>query len=288
MPTPLPLFASRALSVRLEAAEVAQILSLAPVHTARLPEREAAVLSRGGGCAGFFGRGVAISRAVGLGMSGPVEAEDIDAIEGFYRARSAPARLLVSPYAHPSLLERLGKRGFRLLELDTMLVRPIDPREAFAASGAEAAVRVAGPDDAAAWVQASLEGFSGQGAAPPREAAESFEAVFHAPSAAYFFTERGGGVMGTGALDIQRDLQADPQREPRGGSAHFFATSTAAAHRGCGIQGALIDARLAFAQAAGCDLAFARTEAGSASQRNLERRGFRPVYSRAFMEKRFD
>jgi hypothetical protein len=68
----------------------------------------------------------------------------------------------------------------------------------------------------------------------------------------------------------------------------LFATGTLPASRKRGAQGALIGARLAAAQAAGCDICFSRTAAGSSSQRNLERWGFRAIYSRASMIKRFD
>lgn len=47
-----------------------------------------------------------------------------------------------------------------------------------------------------------------------------------------------------------------------------------------GVQTALLCARLAWAAQRGGGLAFSVTQPGSASQRNLERAGFRVVYSR--------
>jgi GNAT superfamily N-acetyltransferase len=70
--------------------------------------------------------------------------------------------------------------------------------------------------------------------------------------------------------------------------AAWLAASTLPALRGRGVQGALIAARLAAARDAGCDLAFAGTAPGSASQRNFERCGFAPVYSQALLVKRFE
>ncbi len=60
-------------------------------------------------------------------MNGPVSAEDVEALIRFYRDRGTEARILVSPYADPSLFEQLGERGFRLVDLDTVLVRRVDP-----------------------------------------------------------------------------------------------------------------------------------------------------------------
>jgi GNAT superfamily N-acetyltransferase len=209
-------------------------------------------------------------------MSGPVEAADIEALEDFYRSRDTEARILVSPFAHPSLLERLGERGFRLVDLDTILVRRLDPGESSPAPAGDAAVRRAGPEDAADWVRVSIGGFSGSAGGAPPERAGIFEAVFHAAPAAYFFASIGGAPAGTAAVHIE------------GATAHFFAASTQSPFRGRGAQGALIAARLAFARESGCDLAFTATAAGSASQRNFERCGFRPVYSQALLIKYFD
>jgi GNAT superfamily N-acetyltransferase len=50
--------------------------------------------------------------------------------------------------------------------------------------------------------------------------------------------------------------------------------------RNRGVQQALIEARLAHAARAGCDVAMTVTLPGSGSQRNVERHGFRVVYSR--------
>ena len=49
----------------------------------------------------------------------------------------------------------------------------------------------------------------------------------------------------------------------------------------CGA--ALHHARLALARRSGCDLAAQGAQPGSTSQRNAERRGFRVIYTRAFL-----
>lgn len=277
------LFADRALSVRLEAVEMAQDLTIFDVHAARLPHRPVASIARAGGCAAFFGRSMSsLSRVLGLGMNGPVEADDIDAIEDFYRTRGMPVRVLVSPYADPSLFAQLAGHGFRLVELDTMLVRRIDPDEPLARPREPMSVRVARPDERSVWVRSSLESFAESAEPLDPEQVESFEAAFDAQGTTYFFAELGGSIAGTGGVYVHRAPGAGAA------SAYLFATSVPVAQRGRGAQGALIDARLVLAQAAGCDLAFSRTMPGSASQRNFERRGFRPVYSRALLEKRFE
>jgi GNAT superfamily N-acetyltransferase len=53
--------------------------------------------------------------------------------------------------------------------------------------------------------------------------------------------------------------------------------------RGHGLQGALVRARLGWAAARGCDVAASATEPGTASQRTLERCGFRVAYPKAVL-----
>ena len=57
--------------------------------------------------------------------------------------------------------------------------------------------------------------------------------------------------------------------------------STIPSARKQGAQLALLNARLRFAAEHGADLAMVVTAPGSASQRNAERQGFFPVYTRA-------
>jgi len=58
------------------------------------------------------------------------------------------------------------------------------------------------------------------------------------------------------------------------------ADTTLPRFRGRGVQQSLQRARLAMAREAGCDLAVTESAPGSGSQRNMERLGFRVVYTR--------
>jgi GNAT superfamily N-acetyltransferase len=83
-----------------------------------------------------------------------------------------------------------------------------------------------------------------------------------------FLAELDGEPVAAGALNITN------------GVALLSGASTIPAARRRGAQLALLETRLAFAAARGIDLAMIVTQPGSASQRNAERRGFRPVYTR--------
>lgn len=269
----LPLFADLALAARIEAADTHLLTQCYEAIARYLPEHPSALIEVGGGVAPFVGKGLSLSRAVGLGMNGPVSTADLDALEDFYRQRDADADLAVSPYADPTLFEGLGRRGFRLVQLDTLLARRVDPGARFPPPAEGVTVRIAGPDEGPAWVSASLQGFSGSDSALPEGMAATFEAAFQVLTSTYYFATVGGVLAGTAAANLHA------------GIANLFAASTLPGVRGRGVQTALVHARLAAAEAAGCDLVFARTSPGSPSQRNLERLGFRPVYSRARMVK---
>jgi GNAT superfamily N-acetyltransferase len=71
----------------------------------------------------------------------------------------------------------------------------------------------------------------------------------------------------------------------QGGLAELFGASTRPLFRNRGVQTALLASRLAEAQRQGCDLATTHTEPGSASQRNVERLGFRLAYTKVHLVK---
>jgi GNAT superfamily N-acetyltransferase len=73
---------------------------------------------------------------------------------------------------------------------------------------------------------------------------------------------------------------------PEYGMAAFFGAATLPEFRGRGIQRAFMEERLRIARQAGCDLAVTLTMPGTTSQRNVERAGFRTVYTKVVVRKR--
>jgi GNAT superfamily N-acetyltransferase len=64
------------------------------------------------------------------------------------------------------------------------------------------------------------------------------------------------------------------------GVALFGGSATVPELRRRGLQAALLDERMRYAFEHGCDVAMMVSEAGSNSQRNAERKGFRVAYTR--------
>ena len=83
-----------------------------------------------------------------------------------------------------------------------------------------------------------------------------------------FLAERDGKPIAAGALGLCA------------GVAHLAGASTIPEGRQRGAQLALLDHRLRYAVAHGCDVALMAALPGSGSQRNAERNGFRIAYTR--------
>jgi GNAT superfamily N-acetyltransferase len=83
-----------------------------------------------------------------------------------------------------------------------------------------------------------------------------------------FIAEIDGVPSATGALCLDDSV------------ALFGGAATVPELRRHGLQGALLEERMRYAWEHGCDLAMIVAEAGSNSQRNAERKGFRIAYTR--------
>jgi GNAT superfamily N-acetyltransferase len=261
------LHADLELARRLEAAEAAGAAAAAETLRSLDARAGAAALEVAGGVAAFLGVGSPLTHAMGVGVHGPVAGADVDAVEAFYRARRSGALFELSPLADFALFEELGRRGYRIVELATLLARRITEEPPGGAGGI--VIEAGSPERAALWARTLAQGFHGEDEDPGLRLAGRVLAEQAGPGALLARVE--GRVAGGGALAVHGDVGC------------FFADATLAEERGRGVQAALIAHRLGLAAAAGCRLAMATTAPGSVSQRNYERAGFRVVYTRVCM-----
>ncbi len=257
------IFADGVLARRLESAEAANARGCSAAPVGVTP----AVLEVAGGCAIFVGAGSPLSQTVGIGLNGPVSSQELDAIERFFRERRCRVAIDLCPLADPGLLSALGKRGYRATEFNNVLVR----RLAVGESAATPRVRRAAPGEGELWADVVGRGFFEQGELSDDEM-DVGRAIFHMPGALCYF-----------ALVESGEPTAGAAASHQGGVATLFADSTLRAARRQGLQRELIAARLNDAAAAGCDLAAASTLPGSGSQRNYERLGFQPAYTKVIL-----
>ena len=234
------------------------------------PEKGAEFVEIAGGLALYGGEPSPLNQAVGMGLHGPVSVEEFDRFETFYRDRSCPAQIVLSPYADPSLLEFVRDRRYQLTEFNSVMVCRLDEfREASAPDGIR--IERVTPETARRWAEVLVEGFAEFGQLSPG-LFEPYGLLPHGLNfLAYVDGEIAGGASGT--IYSEHKLAA------------IFGAATLPRFRRRGVQNALFQARLREAKAAGCELAVVCTQPASGSQRNAERNGFRLAYTKVVLVK---
>lgn len=262
-------FMDRALARRLEATEGTVCMSFAQGRAALEPAHAAAWQDFDGTLATFDGVGSPMTQTFGLGVGSdaPVTAETLAPIEAFFDARGAATQHEVSPLAGVEVYALLVERGYRPVELSTLLVQPLDRPPTLAPLAPGLHVAPLDPARRDAWAAASAAGWGGD------EATTAFilglAAVATAsPLRAHYLVARGDAIVATASLAIVGDV------------ALLAGASTVPGARGQGAQRALLATRLAEARDRGCTTAMMVTAPGSSSQRNGERGGFRVAYTR--------
>ncbi len=218
----------------------------------------------GGALAMFDGVGSPLTQTFGLGMAGPATAAVLDEIEHFFKSRGSDVFHEVSPLAGVELPGALTKRGYRPIELSSVLYQPIDGWQARAVNPA-ISVRAAGEGEADLYARLAARGWN---ESPEVQPFLEGLARLSLECATCFVAEIGGAPIAAGAVFLHE------------GVALLAGASTVPEGRRQGAQLALLDARLKHAAAHGCDLAMMCAAPGSASQRNAERNGFRIAYTR--------
>ena len=125
-------------------------------------------------------------------------------------------------------------------------------------------------EDRARWAAVSSGAFMAP-EPPPAEVVRLADAMAARDDVTLLLGTVEGVDAGTGALWIDD------------GIGWLLGDATLAEHRGRGVQSALLAERTRLAAEAGCELAVTEARPGSTSQRNMERLGFRVVYTRAEM-----
>jgi GNAT superfamily N-acetyltransferase len=261
-------FMNLELARRVENAEATGCRECAEAFHVAHPEFPVAVERIRGGVAVFAGVDSPVTQAIGVGINGPVEDDDLNRLGDFFQRRNAPAAAEVCPFVDMSLYEKLAARGYRLLEVSNVLVREISKATSEQKEPPRGVtVRQAEPDEAKLWTRTVAQGFA-EHFPVTQEILDVMEGFFHGKSASPFLAFVDGQVAGGGALTIHD------------GVCGLFGASTLPDLRGRGVQTELLRARIHWAAIQGCDLGVSITQPGSASQRNIERAGFQVAYTR--------
>jgi hypothetical protein len=257
-------FADLALARRLELTEGHGNAAFVDAQARHDPSASPLWTTIGGTFAMFAGVGSPITQTFGLGMHAPLVEKDLDAIERFFTSRGSAVFHEVCPLAGVEVSQVLATRGYRPIEMSSVLYQPIDATTRIAANP-ELHVRQAASNEAELYGVVAAKGWSEHPEVMPY--IKSF-AKLSLICATCFIAERDGKPIATAALFMH------------GRVALLAGASTVPEGRQQGAQNALLDTRLRTAASNGCDLAMMVAAPGSSSQRNAERQGFRIAYTR--------
>ena len=254
------------LAQRLERTEARSNAAFVEARARLMPEVGAAWRDIDGTYAMFDGVGSPLTQSFGLGVFGEVTDAHLAALEQFFDAHGAAAQHEMSVMAGNAALAPLALRGYRPIELSTVLHQPV-VEAPLAPPPPPMRVRIIGADETDRWAATSAAGW---GETPEVAAFMLAFGRIAASAAGYaaFLAEWDGEPIAAAAVNIHH------------GTALLAGAATIPAWRGRGAQAALLRARLHHAASVGCDLAMMVAEPGSTSQRNAERQGFRVGYNR--------
>ena len=260
------LFSDLALSRRLERAEGHACIRFAEARRRLFPDCGAEWIECAGAYAVFDGVDSPVTQSFGLGIFEELKSSTLDVIERFFLDRGAHVHHEVSPLAGAAALALLCARQYRPIEISSVMYRPVE--KSAGEERGEITVRVTGSEDAQVWADVSLKGWTHEHP-ELRDSFRNFGGVASAREQTPCFLAGLGGQPGAaGSLSIHE------------GVALFVGAATIPEMRRRGLQAALLQERLRYAFDRGCDLAMMVAEAGSESQRNAERKGFRIAYTR--------
>lgn len=261
--------ADLALARRLERAEGLSNIAFIEARARLEPRSGAAWREVAGTYAMFDGPGSPCTQTFGLGISAPIRAEVLGELEQFFVSRGAPVYHEVSPLADATVLELLPPRGYRPIEMSSVMYRLTTDYRGTVTPKVKA--RLMEPGEESLWAETAAAGWQdvpGVGSLVE----DLSRVVAHTENTVCFLAEAGGRSVAAGALSI------------REGIALLAGASTRVEWRGKGAQTALLAIRLQYAAATGADVAMICAAPGSASQRNAERQGFRIAYTRTKWE----
>jgi GNAT superfamily N-acetyltransferase len=254
---------------RIEDAIAAERSAFADGMSALRPGSGAGWLSVAGGRAIFTGAGFFSNRAMAMGLRGPVSRDQVERIEIFYAEHAVPSQIEIASMADRSLIRLLNQFGYRLVRFRNIYAQALRPGDSSgtAPKTRSLAVEIHEVDEstAADWSRTLLDGFGYTNDADRDRVATWNRMLRSLSGMTALVAVIDGEPVGSASVMVL------------GSTAVLGGATTLAAFRRRGVQRALIEARLAVAARAGCELALVTADPGSSSGRNAERTGFQLV-----------
>lgn len=234
-----------------------------------------------GGWMSYGGKGSWMNQAVGLGLSGPVEASEVDRLIAFYVSREIEPKIELCPFADHSLVTALSERGFRIREFENVMARSQKKDEDLKALHPYGwpddleIVQVDTTDDEQleTFIDVSTSGFRPEGSPVSSYLRQSTLGYVTRPRCLSYLAVVDGRTAAGSGLDVGTKIGC------------LMGTSVLPPFRQRGIQAALIIHRLEVLRECGITLACIHSLPGIPTERNATRLGFSMAYTKAIMVK---
>ena len=260
------IFSDLMLARRLEAAEGFAGAQFAEARSRLFPQCGSTWTKCAGATLIFDGIDAPTTQSFGLGLFEDLTPAALDEIESFFKSRGAAVMHEVSPMAGGAVLELLCARDYRPFEVSSVLYQSVE-KPGHSLPG-NIRVRVIEPEEAQLWSSVSARGWTHEHPELEEFIQQMGVLCVARRQSPCFLAEVDGEPGAAGVLNLHE------------GVALFGGAATVPELRRRGLQAALLEERMRYAYEQGCDLAMMVAEAGSNSQRNAERKGFRVAYTR--------
>ncbi len=209
-----------------------------------------------------------INSTYGVGIDNDLSLADLQQLEGFFDTQNLSPQIEVSPFTRLDVMALLGQQGYYPSKFKTAYYCVLDHIDL---SDSDIRVVPINENQRELWVKTSRDIDRLDDKDPLTQLTYANTYREHTIC---FLAMIDGEAVGASALSI------------RDNSAILYFTSTREAYRKRGVQMAMVQARLAYAQSQGCDVAFTTTIPGNNSMRNVMRAGFHVAYTQMSMTKR--
>lgn len=261
------IYSDKALSQKLERTEARANADFVDTRLRLEPGSGVEWIDVGGAYAVFDGPESPLTQTFGLGIFEETTAEHLDQLEAFFTERGAPVFHEVSPMADASLLSLLGERGYRPIELTSVMYRELGG-DLPAPRSFEIETRVADESDADVWAATAAAGWATEFEGLSEFMFRIGRITSRTEGGKPFLAELDGKPIAAGGFGIYGDVCI------------LAGATTVPEYRNRGAQNALLAARLRYAVENGCGLAMMGAAPGSQSQKNAQKNGFNIAYTR--------
>lgn len=263
------IYSDKKLSQKLERTEARSNADFVATRAQIEPESGAEWIEVGGAYAMFDGVESPLTQTFGLGMFEDATEEHLDRLEAFFKDRGAAVYHEVSPVADASILALLSTRGYRPIELTSVMYQELDKCDDLIPQRNPSIIaRPIKDGEADVWAQTAAVGWATEFPGLDEFMLGIGKISTRAKGSRPFIAELDGRPIAAGGFQMYDDVCI------------LAGASTIPEARRQGAQNALLAARLRYALDHGCSLAIMGALPGSQSQKNAQKNGFNIAYTR--------